>query len=194
MARLINKFVSDFSNKWLKNKNYKNDEISLNDYKEIQKTINYYYGGNKFSLNCEFSDTLDKLYNEITDEQFIDFRTRFTYFKIKDNKVLKSEIFSSKLVQFTRGGKDYFEEIGIVDNNEIILNDKMKMIKVGSLYAYHYYNVPFWLACIPTEIICQLNKELLNSDKEYYFNYELDKDDYLRFGCHYIKWNFYEIC
>ena len=166
---------------------------NINVTKEFIKDIadkERYDMSNKVRTWKKFEDYFEPIYDSVTDEEFIDFRTRFTYCKIEQNNVYEYEPFKSPKNQFTRGEPK--DKLGTIKDDIIYsLDNKPIACKVGGLKAYHYYNIPFMFAGIPTEIICQLPKDLKN-DKSYYFTLNWHTDDFERFEHHYVRWDFYK--
>jgi hypothetical protein len=154
------------------------------------------------SLNIVFSEYLEKQYKAVSEASFIDFKTRFSYFRTDkgDTAILTTQPKTGTWT-FSRG-KDV-GPIGTMREKDglqcIYSGDTLKAKYVGKILTYHEYNADTIFAGIPNEIICQLPREFLGpkNDKEYYYTWDNNRDDGqtsgFRFECHFVALHLYEV-
>lgn len=196
MKEFVNKFEKHFLATHFGGEDYTNENYQK--YRLIE-----YKGPIFSSLDGEFEKEFTKMYERVTEDEFIDFKTRFTYMKMNpietdylpggEVDVFELEQGDNGKWQFTRG--DILRKIGsLTPDVRLKIDDGRVATYVGYLHTYHYYNVPFWFAGIPFEVIGQLPDELKKSNEEYYFTYEFLPGTTERFDHHYVKLKFYQVC
>lgn len=128
------------------------------------------------TLNLEFNRVLERAYNQVTEGEFIDFSTRFTYLKQDGGKLFETEKPNSSTWHFARGD---------------VVKEKSQIAKhVASFNTFHIYNWQGMFAGIPNEIICQMPEQFKTYDKaHYYYTYDFIEE---RYETHLVRINLYE--
>jgi len=145
------------------------------------------------------SDEIYDLGDVVSDEDLIDFKTRFEYvFVEEDNKVSHS-------ICNNFGKQNYFGKRGVVkgaplgtlqSGSKIVSNDGIIVaVAEYQLTTIHYYNAPVFFAGTYGELVAQLPKELKIGNKPFYY---FIKPGYISehptLGLHIVEILFFSVC
>lgn len=162
-------------------------EKLADEYNEKLKKNNGYHK----SLSLAFYECYRAKGDAVTETEFMDFKTRFSYFKVEDNKVLEgTDKHEFKDNYYARVNP--FVEIGFMKNGDIYDQNGVMIAKhYGTLGVYHDSGVGFFTGTYE-DLISQMPDKLKHSDKPYYFTYKFIE---CRFGNnkYYVHVDFYEI-
>lgn len=164
-------------------------------------TFRHYYDyhrrqhpGKYFSLNTEFAELLRRHSQTVTNEEFRNIFSRFTFLHIKDDGLLYLQDHSGELTgtwTFSRG--ESREVLGHVRDDGHIYRPSGELVarQVSRFKSFHDYTVGCMFAGIWNELICQMPEPYRRSSQHYYFYipFESIAD---RYQTHYVTMIIYE--
>lgn len=143
------------------------------------------------SLYNAFEDLLTSHFQGVTEAEFTDFITRFTYVKIEAGAVYAAKRPQKHDSYFSRGEKG--ERLGALAGDGIRGDNETVARRVGEFHSFHLYNTDVMFAGIASEVICQLPEAFKKSDKSFYYTISGREKPWFRYNAHWALIDVYEV-